>query len=186
MDHTSASNLRLGIDASSEGAFWLAGVLMLAGLFPVIDAIAANLPSTILFGLALLAAGGFEIVHALWLSHGGAVLFKLLLGLFYLICGGMLIAYPLASSSILSIAFAAALMASGVVRACLAREYWQKQGRWLLASGIVGILAGLVVLLKWPIEGVWALGLVVGIDLLVHGAWWMMCGVGLRRQTIDS
>jgi uncharacterized membrane protein HdeD (DUF308 family) len=77
-------------------------------------------------------------------------------------------------------------MASGLVRACLAREYWQKQGRWLLASGIVGILAGLVVLLKWPIEGVWALGLVVGIDLLVHGAWWMMCGVGLRRQTIDS
>jgi uncharacterized membrane protein HdeD (DUF308 family) len=43
-----------------------------------------------------------------------------------------------------------------------------------------------VVLLKWPIEGVWALGLVVGIDLLVHGTWWMMCGVGLRRQTIDS
>jgi uncharacterized membrane protein HdeD (DUF308 family) len=184
--YTSASNARLGIGASPWGAFWLGGVLIIAGLFVAIDAVAAKTASTILFGLALLAAGSFEIVHAFYVSHWGALFLRLLLGLFYVICGAMLTAYPLASEQVLSIAFAAALIASGVVRLCLAWEYWQRHGRWLLVSGIVGILAGLVVLLKWPIDGVWALGLVVGIDLLVHGAWWIMFGVGLRQQPIHS
>jgi uncharacterized membrane protein HdeD (DUF308 family) len=179
---TSASNTRLGIGGSRSGAIWLGGVLILAGVFVLADAVAAKAASTILFGLALLAAGSFEIVHAFWVAHWGGFFLRLLLGLCYVISGAMLTAYPLASSNALTIAFAASLIASGVVRLCLAWEYWQRHGGWLLASGIVGILAGLVVLLKWPISGVWALGLVVGVDLVLHGAWWIMFGLSLRQH----
>lgn len=186
MTLTSASSARLGIGGSPWGAIWLGGVLILAGLFVLADAVAANAASTILFGLALLAAGGFEIVHALWVPHWGAFFLRLLLGLFYAISGAMLTAYPLASSNALTIAFAAALIASGAVRLCLAREYWQRHGRLLLSSGSIGILAGLIVLLKWPISGVWALGLVVGIDLLLHGLWWIAFGLSLRHQPAHS
>jgi uncharacterized membrane protein HdeD (DUF308 family) len=182
--YTSIGSARLGIAGSPWGAVWLGGVLVLAGLFVLADVVAAKTASTILFGLALLAAGTFEMVHAFWAPHWGALFLRLLLGLFYAISGGMLTAYPLASSNVLTIAFAAALIASGLVRLCLAREYWQRHGGLLLASGIVGILAGLVVLSKWPIGGVWALGLVIGIDLLLHGVWWIMFGLSLRRQPI--
>jgi uncharacterized membrane protein HdeD (DUF308 family) len=181
---TSASNARLGIGSSPWGAIWLGGVLILAGTFVVADVVAAKTASTLLFGLALLAAGSFEIVHALWVPHWGAFLLRLLLGLFYAISGAMLTAYPLASSNVVTIAFAAALIASGVVRLCLAREFWQRHREWLLTSGIVGILAGLVVLLKWPIGGWWALGLVVGVDLLLHGAWWVMLGFSLPHRPV--
>ena len=44
---------------------------MLAGLFVVVDVVAAKTASTILFGLALLAAGTFELVHAFWAPHWG-------------------------------------------------------------------------------------------------------------------
>jgi uncharacterized membrane protein HdeD (DUF308 family) len=182
--YTSIGSARLGIAGSPWGAVWLGGVLVLAGLFVLADVVAAKTASTILFGLALLAAGTFEMVHAFWAPHWRAFFLRLLLGLFYAISGGMLTAYPLASSNVLTIAFAAALIASGVVRLGLAREYWQRHGGLLLASGIVGILAGLVVLSKWPIGGVWALGLVIGIDLLLHGVWWIMFGLSLRRQPI--
>jgi uncharacterized membrane protein HdeD (DUF308 family) len=157
---------------------------MLAGLFVVVDVVAAKTASTLLFGLALLAAGTFELVHAFWAPHWGGFFLRLLLGLFYAISGAMLVAHPLVSSNVLTIAFAATLMASGVVRVCLAHEYWQRHGALLLSSGIVGILAGLVVLFKWPITGLWALGLVVGIDLLLHGAWWIMFGLTLRHRPI--
>jgi uncharacterized membrane protein HdeD (DUF308 family) len=182
--YTSIGNGRLGLAGSPWGAVWLGGVLVLAGLFVLADVLAAKTASTILFGLALLAAGTFEIVHAFWAAHWGAFLLRLLLGLFYAISGGMLLAYPLASSNLLSIAFAAALIASGLVRLCLAREYWQRHGALLLASGFVGILAGLIVLIKWPIDGLWALGFVVGVDLVLHGVWWVMFGLSLRRQPI--
>jgi uncharacterized membrane protein HdeD (DUF308 family) len=182
--YTSIGSARLGIAGSPWGTVWLGGVLVLAGLFVRADIIATKTANTILFGLALLAAGTFEIVHAFWTAHWGAFFLRLLLGLFYAISGGMLMAYPLASSNLLTIALVAALIASGVVRLCLAREYWQRHGGLLLTSGVVGILAGLVALSKWPIGGVWALGLVIGIDLLLHGVWWIMFGLSLRRQPI--
>ena len=50
------------------------------------------------------------------------------------------------------------------------------------ASGIVGIAAGLVILAKWPVSGLWVLGLLVGIDLLLHGVWWISLGGRLRRE----
>jgi uncharacterized membrane protein HdeD (DUF308 family) len=182
--YTSIGSARLGRAGSPWGAVWLGGVLVLAGLFVLADVVAAKTASTILFGLALLAAGAFEMVHAFWAPPGGAFFLRFLLGLFYAISGAMLTVYPVASSNLLTIAIAVALLASGAVRLCLAREYWQRHGGLLLASGIIGILAGLVVLGKWPIGGVWTLGLVIGIDLVLHGVWWIMFGLGLRRQPI--
>jgi uncharacterized membrane protein HdeD (DUF308 family) len=182
--YTSIGNPRLGLAGSPWGAIWLGGVLILAGVFVLADVVAAKHPSTLLFGLALLAAGTFEIVHTFWAPQAGAFLLRLLLGTFYAISGAMLTAYPLASSRVVTFAFAAALIASGLVRLCLAWEYWQSYGALLLSSGIVGTLAGLIVLLKWPIDGLWGLGLVVGVDLLLHGAWWVMLGFRLKQQPI--
>jgi tetrahydromethanopterin S-methyltransferase subunit G len=47
---------------------------------------------------------------------------------------------------------------------------------------IVGILAGLVILLKWPLSGLWVFGLVVGIDLLLHAVWWVVSGWQEREK----
>jgi uncharacterized membrane protein HdeD (DUF308 family) len=77
---------------------------------------------------------------------------------------------------LLTLAFAAALIASGAARIYLALREWQTFGWLLLISGIAGVLAGLVILAKWPLSGLWVFGLVVGIDLLLHGLWWVASG----------
>ena len=46
-------------------------VLVLAGLFILRNAVAATLASAIVFGIALLATGVFEIVHAFWAQRWG-------------------------------------------------------------------------------------------------------------------
>ena len=74
---------------------------MLAGLFVVADVVAAKTASTILFGLALLAAGTFELVHAFWAPHWGGLFLRLLLGLFYAISGAMLGGYVLGLAEVL-------------------------------------------------------------------------------------
>ena len=137
--------------------------------------------SAILFGIALVVVGGFEVIHSFAANHWGGFILRLLVGAFYVIGGAMLIANPLAASKLLTLAFAAALIASGVARLFLAFEYWERFGGLLLSSGIVGILAGLVILSKWPLSGLWVLGLVVGVDLLLHGSWWVMFGLSLRH-----
>jgi uncharacterized membrane protein HdeD (DUF308 family) len=157
-------------------------VLMLAGLFILRNAVAATVASAIVFGIALLATGIFEIVHAFWAERWGSLFWRLVLGLFYAAAGAVLIADPLAGSVLLTLAFAAALIASGAARIYLALRDWEVFGWLLLISGIVGILGGLVILAKWPLSGLWVFGLVVGIDLLTHGLWWVVSGWSTRHR----
>ncbi len=77
--------------------------------------------------------------------------------------------------------FAAALIASGAARVFLAVQHWGRLGWLLLVSGLVGILGGLVILFKWPLSGLWVLGLAVGIDLILHGIWWIVSSWGAKE-----
>jgi uncharacterized membrane protein HdeD (DUF308 family) len=156
-------------------------VFMFAGLFVLRNAVLATVVSAIVFGVALLVAGVFEIAQAFWAEHWSGLFWRLLLGALYAVAGVVLVADPLAASVLLTLAFSAALIASGVMRIYLALAYWERYGWLLLASGIVGVLAGLVVFLKWPLSGLWVFGLVVGIDLVLHGVWWVVSGLAARR-----
>ena len=171
---------------SAWGTSWWQSVLlgivfMIAGLFVLRNAVLATVVSAIVFGIALLVAGLFEIVQAFWAEHWSGLFWRLLVGALYAVGGVVLVADPLAASVLLTLVFSAALIASGVMRIYLALAYWHRYGWLLLASGIVGVLAGLVVLLKWPLSGLWVFGLVVGIDLVLHGVWWVVSGLAARR-----
>jgi uncharacterized membrane protein HdeD (DUF308 family) len=173
--------------AGTSGTAWwqsilLGIVLILAGLFVLRDAIAATVVSAIAFGVALLVAGLFEMFQSFWAPHWGGVLWRLAVGALYAIGGGALIADPSAASAVVTLAFAVALIASGAVRVFLAVRHWQRLGWLLAASGIVGILGGVVILLKWPLSGLWVFGLAVGVDLLLHGGWWVVSGWITREE----
>jgi uncharacterized membrane protein HdeD (DUF308 family) len=181
MAYTSLRSSGLGIGTSRWATILLGMFLILVGLFVLGDIASATIVSAMLFGIALMVAGAFEAIHSFSAPHWGSFFLRLLIGAFYVIGGAILVANPLAASTIVTFAFAAALIASGAARIFLAIEYWERFGGLLLASGIIGILAGLVILLKWPLSGLWVLGLVVGVDLLLHGAWWVMFGLSLRH-----
>jgi uncharacterized membrane protein HdeD (DUF308 family) len=68
------------------------------------------------------------------------------------------------------------LFVSGIVRILLSFRYWGDGGWLMLVSGIFGVLAGLVILSGWPVTGLWVLGALLGIDLIVHGLAWLAHG----------
>ena len=182
--HTDAASRR----AKGFGTNWwqsilLGTLLILAGLFVLRDAVAAKVVSAVAFGAALLLAGLFEIVQSLWAPDWSVVLWRVAVGALYAIGGGALIADPLAASAVVTLAFGAALIASGAVRVFLAITYSQRHGWLLTASGTLGILGGLVILFKWPLSGLWVFGLAVGTDLLLHGAWWVASGWTAREDS---
>ena len=46
----------------------------------------------------------------------------------------------------------------------------------MLLSGAFGVLAGLLILSGFPRNHFWLLGLLLGIDLISHGAAWLTYG----------
>ncbi|WP_333793967.1 HdeD family acid-resistance protein [Hyphomicrobium sp.] len=164
------------------GALLLGLVFIAAGLFILGDVALATVISAVIIGFALLVAGVSEVIHAFSAPHWRGFALRLLIGVLYGLCGVALIADPLAASLVLTLVFALALIVSGVMRIFQSFQYWRWAGSLLLLSGLVGTLAGFVILAKWPVSGLWVLGTLVGIDLLLHGVWWIALGLQLRRE----
>lgn len=169
-------------DPSWWGAILVGAIFVFAGIFVLGDVVAATVISTMLIGALLLVAGVAEIFQAFSTQHWRGFILRMLVGVLYAVCGIMLMTDPARASVILTLIFALSLIASGCVRIVQSFQYWALFGPILLISGIIGVVAGFVILAKWPFSGLWVLGLLVGIDLLAHGIWWLIFGSSMRRE----
>jgi uncharacterized membrane protein HdeD (DUF308 family) len=167
------------------GRWWvcaLLGIVLFAlGVFVVFNAVAASLVSAIFFGAAMLVGGIFQMVHAFSARGWGSIAVSFLVGLLFAIGGGLLMLNPLATSLGLTLAFAAMLIASGVMRLVLAYRHWRDYGWLLVASGLLGLATGAVLLAGFPWSGLVVPGLLLGFDLMMHGVWWLVVGAFVRR-----
>ena len=52
---------------------------------------------------------------------------------------------------------------------------------WVLLSGIMSIVLGAIILAQWPATGLWVIGLVIAIELIVNG--WSYIFVALAAKS---
>jgi uncharacterized membrane protein HdeD (DUF308 family) len=151
-------------------------VLIVGGLAVLGDVAFATLVSTIFIGFAAILVGAFEIVHAFWTKGWGGFLWKVLLGILYIIFGSMVINQPVSGALTLTFVLGIVLLASGLIRIFVGFTPGRESGWMMLLSGAFAVLAGLVVISGWPASGIWTLGLLLAIDLLSHGLAWLTYG----------
>ncbi len=171
--------------ASSEGRqdvpTWLCVllgiVLVIAGFVVLGDVVLATIVSTFIIGIAAIAAGVFELVHAFWTKGWGGFVWQIILGLFYIVGGIALVTQPVSGSLLLTWVLGFILLASGFVRIFVGFGRWAEAGWVLVISGLFGIGAGLVILSGWPMTGLWVLGFLLGVDLILHGVGWLVTAV---------
>jgi len=163
-------------------------VMILAGNVVLADVAFASFVSSVFIGAAAIVVGTFEIVHAIWTRGGGALSWQILLGLLYVAVGLVLVGETSVADAIVAPGIARSarssdllltyglgllLMLSGVVRILLGLSHWRTGGWTMLLAGAFGVLAGLIVLAEFPKTGLWIFGLLLGLDLIVHGAAWL-------------
>src|SRR5690606_25575441 len=104
-------------------------------------------------GMLMLVAGVVQIVHAFSLKTWGQFLVWVVSGIVYALAGVVAFVNPLLASAVLTLLLAAALVAGGAMRIWIAfKERPEKGWGWMLAGGIVTLLAGLVIAVKWPVS----------------------------------
>jgi uncharacterized membrane protein HdeD (DUF308 family) len=171
------SSSGLSVGNLSAPPFWvcvLLGIVMvLAGILVLGDVVLVTVISTMVIGLTAIAAGAFEVIHAFWTKGWGGFIWQILLGVLYVAFGVVLMRQPVAGALILTYLLGLLFLASGVVRMLVGFNHWKEAG-WVMAlSGTFGVLAGLVVLTGFPMTGLWVLGFMLGVDLIVHGVAWL-------------
>jgi uncharacterized membrane protein HdeD (DUF308 family) len=153
--------------------YLLGFALILAGLFVLGDIVAATIVSTMFIGVVAVAAGALEVFNAFWTRKWGGFVWQILLGILYVAFGVALFTQPVSSALMLTYFLGLLLLMSGIVRVLLSFSHWREAGWLMLLSGAFGVVAGLIVLTGFPKTGLWVLGLVLGIDLISHGAAWL-------------
>jgi uncharacterized membrane protein HdeD (DUF308 family) len=149
-------------------------VFIVAGAFVLGDLALATLISTIFIGAMAIAAGAFEIVHSFWTKGWGGFLWQIFLGLAYIVIGFILLTQPVGGALVLTWVLGIVFVASGIARAYVGVRNRAQSGWLLLISGLLGIFVGLVILVGWPATGLWVIGFLLGIDLVLHGVGWLV------------
>jgi uncharacterized membrane protein HdeD (DUF308 family) len=141
----------------------------------------------VLLGLAALAAPGatavgFTIVlawilmlggltHLLTLWHASTLLGaarSIAIGLLYFAAGLVLLRQPVWAVTSLTVVIGLVLLAEGVIGVIAYVSGDHRTGSELLTA-IVALALGAMVINGWPLSSVWAIGTVVGANLLVAG-----------------
>jgi uncharacterized membrane protein HdeD (DUF308 family) len=159
----------------------LGTVMVVAGILVLGDVAVASLLSAVFIGIMAIVAGGFEMVHAFWTKGWGSLLWHLLLGALYVAFGVTMVSQPVAGALVLTFVLGLIILSSGVVRIFFALRHWGELSWLMLISGVFGVIAGFIILSGWPVTGLWVLGLLLGIDLIVHGVAWLTHGLLPRR-----
>jgi uncharacterized membrane protein HdeD (DUF308 family) len=157
-------------------------VYMIAGLIALGSVVTATVVSVFIVGIMMLVSGIAEVINAFQIKTWGRFLLWLLLGVLYIVAGFLTFENPLLAAALLTLLLGAALVASGIMRIVLG--FSMKQAApwiWVVLSGLITFLIGLVILAHWPVASLYVLGILLGIDLILAGASWIGAGLGLKR-----
>jgi uncharacterized membrane protein HdeD (DUF308 family) len=157
-------------------------------LFIILGALAIALPFgaglgvTIFLGWIIVFTGFAHIASAF--SHRGVAgnIWRVLLGLLY-IGGGLFIAFqPGIGLLSLTLVIASLFLAEGILLTIAFFRIRSMPGSgWLLADGIVTLLLGLLIWIRWPASAVWAVGTLLGINLIMSGVALLMFSATVRK-----
>jgi uncharacterized membrane protein HdeD (DUF308 family) len=157
-------------------------VYLLAGFIALGSVVMATVASVLVVGVMMIIAGVAEVFSAFQVKSWGKFLLWVLLGALYIIAGFVTFENPLLAAALLTLILGASLVASGIMRIILAFSMKQETPWiWILLSGVITLLLGLLILAHWPVSSLYILGLFLGIDLIMAGAGWIGLGFGLHR-----
>jgi uncharacterized membrane protein HdeD (DUF308 family) len=161
------------MEALSRNWGWLLalGILMIIlGVVAMAAPVVATIAIQVMLGWLLVISGIAEGIHAFMVKEWRGFLLELLSAVLYLGVGLLLLVDPLKGAVALTLILAVFLLVEGIFKIITALRVRDHRGwGWLLASGIVSVVLGVMIWAQWPASGLWVIGLLVGIQLLFTG-----------------
>ena len=144
----------------------------------------ASVGTAIFIGWILLIVGAFLVAGAFTAHSIGTVILRLLWALLTVVVGVWLIVEPHNGTLTLTLVLGIYFLFMGLTRIAAAFVARGQQGAGLVGlSGICGLLIGILVLVEFPSSADWAIGLLVGVDLIFAG--WSLISAALVGKDLS-
>lgn len=170
----------------SASAHWgwlvaLGVALILLGAVAIWRARTATLVYVVFLGALLIAAALAVFIAAFSLTgYWTAFFVHVLWAIVLAITGVILITRPTISAEAITLVMAIYFLVAGILAIGFSL-FSHVRGEWLpILDGVVSVALGALLLSGWPVTGLWAIGLFIGIDFVLRGAAITALGLGLQ------
>jgi len=164
---------------------WLIAIgvfFIILGILAIAEPLVAGLAITFLVGWLLIVGGAVHFVAAF--AGGGAarVIVQILIGVVYLAGGLYFLTHTLLGLGTLTLLLAGIILVEAVFEIVSYFRHRGSQGSsWLLINALITLLVGGLIWFHWPSSSAWAIGTLVGVNLLMTGISRVMIGMAARN-----
>lgn len=180
-----AQGLRGPAETAKKVTGWFIGfavLFILLGIFAIAEPMVAAVAVALLVGWVLIFGGVAHLVSAFAGGGAGRVVWQVLIGIVYLIGGFYFLTHTLMGVGTLTLLLAGIILAEGVFEII---AYFKARGSggggWLLINGLITLFLGGLIWFHWPSSSVWAIGTLLGVNLLMTGFSRLMFGLAARK-----
>lgn len=143
---------------------------------------ATSIGVVLLIGWLLLISGIVQVVHAFQTKGVGNFVWKLLVAILYLAVGIYFLTHTVLSVALVTLMLAIFFFAEGITDLVAYFQNRKYSGAgWILVDGIVTLILGLMIWANWPAISPVALGILVGVGMIMTGVTRLMLSMATRR-----
>jgi uncharacterized membrane protein HdeD (DUF308 family) len=141
----------------------------------------ATLTVEILVGVILIVSAIMHATHAFQVRRWRNITWEAVFAVLFFITGILFLVYPFSGMMALTILLGLFFLIYGGFKIPLALSWKPRPGwGWIMTSGILTVILGLILIIGLPGTAVWAIGLILGIDLIFTGATLLALGSKLK------
>jgi uncharacterized membrane protein HdeD (DUF308 family) len=179
------NDLRLSDDDVRKARRWLvvtAILALLGGAAAIVVPPVATLTMTLFIGWILVYAGVVMAIHSWTQRAAGRTWERALQALLALVIGIYMVLFPGAGALSLTLLLVIWFVVSGGLQLAAARQLRGLPGAgWLLFGGMLAIVLAVLIALDLPSSAEWAIGLIVGVNLIFWGTRALVAASLLKR-----
>jgi uncharacterized membrane protein HdeD (DUF308 family) len=159
-------------------------VMMVLGVVAILVPEVATLAITLVIGWLFIIGGIFRTISLLQHRDMPGFGWSLATAVLAIVLGVILLLRPIAGALTLTIALIAFFILEGVSAIVLAIEHRRHLGSWgwVLFSGLIDLLLAFLIWDGWPSSADWAIGLLVGINMVFLGLSLIMTALAARTM----
>ncbi len=161
------------------------GVLQIVVGFVILLApLAGGLAVAVVMGVAMIVGGVARLVAAFAADSFGIGALAFVWGLLVAAAGFYIFTNPGVGLVTLTLVLSMMFSVNGLTECVAAFHVRPERGwGWMLTGGLVSVLLALMVWRQFPLSGIWLVGTLLGVNLLMSGLTTTMIGSAARRVT---
>ena len=167
---------------SRVGVVW-GSIVLILGILAMMAPLASGFAVTAMVAILLLAAGLAQTVYAFKSETILTGLGTFLFGGLAALCGLAMLVFPGKGLAAITMFLAFYFIADGIISLVNGIRFRPFKG-WgsMVFSGVISLLLGWMIWSKWPVSGIWAVGILVGVRLIFAG--WTMIILGAVTEDL--